>query len=61
MLLEGGIKGLRMEDISQMLFSIAMKNCMKRKLFEVLQHFWSFSILIKVTATRNATLKVQWV
>jgi len=32
-LLEGGIKGLGMEDISQMLFSIAMKNSMKRTLF----------------------------
>lgn len=59
MLLEGGIKSLGMEDISQMLFSIAMKKCRKRKLFQVLQHFWSFSLLTKVTATRNAMLKVE--
>lgn len=59
MLPEGGIKGLGMENISQMLFSIAMKNCMKRKFFEVLQDFWSFFLLTKVTATRNTMLKVQ--
>lgn len=59
MVLEGGIKNLGMEDISQMLFSIAMKKCRKRKLFQVLQHFWSFSLLTKVTATQNATLKVE--
>lgn len=56
MLLEGGIKSVGMENISQMLFSIAVKNRKKRKLFQVFQNFWSSSILTKVTATR---LKVE--
>lgn len=56
MLLEGGIKSVGMENISQMLFSIAVKNCKKRKLFQVFQNFWSSSLLTKVTATR---LKVE--